>query len=57
MPYLAVISMMASTTGLSQSNFLVTLMVGIGKVKTRPDASPSLITSQKAVLKRSISPW
>ena len=55
MPYLQVISMNLSTTGLCQSNSLVTLMVGMGKVKTRPWRSPSIITSQKAVLSRSIS--
>ena len=57
MPYLQVISMNLLTTGLSHSKSLVTLMVGIGKVKTRPFLSPSIITSQKARLSMSISAW
>ena len=44
-----------AVTGLSQSRSFVTLIVGIGKVKTRPFASPSSITSQKASLNMSIS--
>ena len=44
-PYLAVISKRASTLGPSQSKSLVMLYVGIGKVNTRPCASPVVITS------------
>ncbi len=45
------------TTGLFHSKSAVTLMVGMGKVKTRPLLSPSIMTSQKAMLIISISFW
>ena len=44
-PYLAVISNISWAFGESQSKSFVMLYVGIGKVKTRPSASPSVITS------------
>ena len=44
-PYLAVISKSSSALGESQSNSCVMLYVGIGNVKTRPLASPSVMTS------------
>ena len=44
-PYFAVIANSGSALGWSQSKSGVMLYVGMGKVKTRPFASPSVITS------------
>ena len=56
-PYFAVIANRRSALGLSQSKSCVMLYVGIGNVKTRPLASPSVMTSMYAWLMRSISCW
>jgi len=56
-PYFAVISKRASVFGPSQSKSSVMLYVGIGKVKTRPRASPLVMTSMYARLIMSISAW
>ena len=57
MPYLQVMRMKSSTTGLFHSKSFVMLIVGMGKVNTRPLASPSSMTAQNARLNRSISSW
>ena len=54
-PYRAVIANRRSAFSLCQSKSGVMLYVGIGNVKTRPDASPSVMTSMYARLIRSIS--
>ncbi|OIQ07558.1 hypothetical protein MOOR_28370 [Moorella thermoacetica] len=54
---MAVMAMILSATGLSQGKSGVMLYVGMGKVKMRPRASPSIITSQKAIFSQSISCW
>ena len=54
-PYFAVISNSRSALGDSQSKSGVMLYVGIGKVKTRPLASPVIMTSMYARLMTAIS--
>ena len=55
MPYFAVTRHSTSRSGSSQGKSFVMLYVGIGKVKTRPFASPSERTSRKALLMMAIS--
>ena len=54
-PYFAVISHNPLSFSLFQSKSFVILYVGIGNVKTLPEASPSIITSKNALFNKSIS--